>query len=129
VNHLPVVDDGGEPLGVLCACDLHAVRDDEEVVDCMSAPPVTIDANASLPDAAQMLCALDIGALLVLEGPRLLGIVTRGDFRRAGLLSDLDFPRCGICHGRHHVRIDPHTGAAVCLACQDTRERTLGTGA
>lgn len=129
VNHLPVVDVGGEPVGMLCTCDLREVGDEKEVVDCMSAPPLTIEPSASLPDAAQMLCSLDIGALLVVEGSRLLGVVTRGDFRRAGLLSDLDFPRCGSCRGRHHVRIDPHSGAALCLICRDAGQRRPMTGA
>ncbi len=121
VHHLPVLDEGGEPAGMLCTCDLRGVADEVKVVDCMSAPPLTIEASASLADAAQMLCALDVGALLVLDESRLMGVVTRGDLRRAGLLSDLDVPRCEGCEGRHHVRIDPHTGHALCLACRDAR--------
>jgi predicted transcriptional regulator len=123
VNHFPVVDDAGELVGMLCSCDLRSVPPETEVVECMSSPPVTIDAAVPVREAAKMIRVLDLGALLVLEESRLLGLITRGDLRRAALLTETERPRCAVCNNRHHVRIDPGTGHALCLDCQDRARR------
>ena len=125
VHHLPVVDDYSNVLGILCSCDLRSVDPETEVMECMSAPPVTVDGSMPLADVAEMVRLLDVGALLVLESNRLLGLVTRGDLRRAGLFSETDFPRCVVCRGRHHVRIDSRTGLAVCVDCKDEARRRV----
>ncbi len=125
VHHLPVVDDYGSAVGILCSCDLRSVDPEAEVMDCMSAPPVTVDGAMPVGEAAEMFRLLDLGALLVLEDHRLLGVVTRGDLRRAGLFSETDFPRCVVCRSRHHVRIDSRTGLAVCLDCKDEARRRI----
>ncbi len=125
VHHLPVVDDVGETVGVLCTCDLRSVQPETEVVECMSAPPVTIDAAAHIREAAKMIRVLDLGALLVMEDSRLLGVITRGDLRRAALLTETERPRCAVCNGRHHVRIDPGSGHALCMDCQERARREV----
>jgi CBS domain-containing protein len=125
VNHFPVVDEGGELVGILCSCDLRSVRPDTEVVECMSCPPVTVDGAVPVREAAEMIRALDLGALLVLEESKLLGLITRGDLRRAALLTETERPRCSVCNSRHHVRIHPGSGAALCLDCQDRSRRDV----
>jgi acetoin utilization protein AcuB len=119
VHHLPVVDEAGGVVGILCSCDLRAAEPETQVIDCMSAPPVTVDGAVPLARAAEMIRELNLGALLVLEETRLLGLVTRGDLRRAGVFSDEDHPRCRVCRTRHHVRVDLHAGRAVCLSCRE----------
>jgi CBS domain-containing protein len=125
IHHLPVVDEYGSPIGMLCTCDLRSVKPDTEVARCMSAPPVAVDGSLRLGAAAEKIRHLDLGALLVLEESQLLGLVTRGDLRRAGVLSDSEAPRCVVCGGRHHVRINAHTGIASCLDCQDRARRRI----
>jgi len=49
----------------------------------MSAPPITIDADATLPQACELLRKYQIRRLPVVENGKLVGIVTRGDLRGA----------------------------------------------
>jgi len=53
------------------------------VRDWMSSPPITINANATLPEACELLRKHQIRRLPVLEEGKLIGIVTRGDLRGA----------------------------------------------
>ncbi len=55
----------------------------EQVKDWMSSPPITIDANATLPEACELLRKHQIRRLPVLQNGKLVGIVTRGDLRGA----------------------------------------------
>jgi len=53
------------------------------VRDWMSAPPITIDIDATLPEACELIRQHQIRRLPVLEDGQLVGIVTRGDLRGA----------------------------------------------
>ena len=55
----------------------------ELVREWMSAPPITIDADATLPEACEILRKHQIRRLPVVENGKLVGIVTRGDLRGA----------------------------------------------
>ncbi len=55
----------------------------ELVRDWMSSPPITIDANATLPEACDILRQHRIRRLPVMQNGKLVGIVTRGDLRGA----------------------------------------------
>jgi CBS domain-containing protein len=56
----------------------------------MSAPPVTIDADRSIREAAALMIDHAINRLPVMSGGRLVGIVTRADLLRAYLHRDED---------------------------------------
>jgi CBS domain-containing protein len=55
----------------------------ELVKDWMSSPPITIDVNATLPEACDILRQHRIRRLPVTQNGKLVGIVTRGDLRGA----------------------------------------------
>ena len=62
----------------------------ETAVQAMSAPPVTIQASSSLREAAAIMVDRAINRLPVMDGGRLVGIVTRSDLVRGYLRSDDD---------------------------------------
>jgi len=97
VRHLPVVDDDGRVLvGIVSQRDLfrdalaqalgygrHAQRrilDSLSVKEVMTSEVATISSEASLAEAARLLTDRKIGCLPVVDGGRLVGILTEGDF-------------------------------------------------
>lgn len=54
-----------------------------EVADVMTADPVTVQADASIGDVATLLAEEDVSRLPVLEGDRLVGIVSKHDIVRS----------------------------------------------
>jgi CBS domain-containing protein len=99
IRHLPVLDDDGEAVvGVVSQRDLfrgalaralgwgeHATTKlfgQLFVKDVMTNEPVTIAPDAPLRDAAALMLARKIGCLPVVEGGRLVGILTESDFVR-----------------------------------------------
>ena len=119
VHHLLVVD-GDDLVGVVCEHDLDLAAPMARVEHCMKVPS-TIDADATLTEAARMMRELAIGCLPVVTSGFLRGIVTRGDLRRAGLAAEeIAVPLCASCGGDEHVRLDPRTqGAMFCLDCSE----------
>ncbi len=89
-RHLPVVDVDGKLVGMLSERDLRArlgtelerfadaARDllSEEVEGTMRPDPITISSKATLRDALEILADERIGALPVVDGERLVGIVS-----------------------------------------------------
>jgi len=94
VRHFPVVDDG-KVVGVVSQRDLYraslgsvmkygekaqrAFLEGIVVKEVMSDPPITIAPHASVQEAARLMMEKKIGCLLVLEGSKLVGIVTESD--------------------------------------------------
>jgi CBS domain-containing protein len=89
-RHLPVVDVDGKLVGMLSERDLRARLGteverfpdaaldllSEEVERTMRPDPITISSDATLRDALEILADERIGALPVLDGERLVGIVS-----------------------------------------------------
>ena len=98
VRHVPIVDRDGDLLGVVSHRDLlrHALIEQQDVPDdvakavlervrvrdVMIPEPITIEAEADLRAAAQLLWDHKVGCLPVVEGRRLIGILTESDFVR-----------------------------------------------
>jgi len=97
IRHLPVLDDDGQELvGIVSQRDLfrgalahalgygqHAQRkmlDTLVVKQVMSTDLVTTTPDTSLVEAARILSERKIGCLPVVEGGRLVGIITEADF-------------------------------------------------
>jgi CBS domain-containing protein len=76
VHHLVVVD--GHVVGVLSDRDLEG-RTGTCVADVMSSHVVVVDVDARVCDAARLMHAYRIGCLPVVDGKRLVGIVTTFD--------------------------------------------------
>jgi CBS domain-containing protein len=55
----------------------------ERVRDWMTSPVITIDVNATLPEACELIRQNKIRRLPVMQDGKLVGIVTRGDLRGA----------------------------------------------
>jgi acetoin utilization protein AcuB len=99
VRHLPVVS-GDALVGVITDRDLRhylfsppvypeigkqsidTLLENARIADVMSAPPITIDASADVGEAAHVMRQRKIGSLPVVEGKRLVGIVTEIDILR-----------------------------------------------
>ena len=101
VHHLPVVD-RGTLVGVACTCDLRHARSTTLVAECMSAPVFITDETRTIRQGLRAMQELGIGCLPVVAAGRLIGIITRGDLHRAGILTVR--PSCQTCGSHHHVR-------------------------
>lgn len=98
IRHLPVVDNAGALVGLVTHRDLlrHALveqtdvtpwiqrvlRDNLTVTDLMVEDVMTIDPDEDIRNAADTLFDAKIGCLPVVEGGRLVGILTESDFVR-----------------------------------------------
>jgi CBS domain-containing protein len=93
IRHLPVVNEGGEMVGLLTQSDVLAaadsiLRDAENripareisIKDVMVTKIATVDENASLRQAALFLEKHRIGCLPVVTDDKLVGIITDTDF-------------------------------------------------
>lgn len=97
IRHMPVLDDDGETLcGIVSQRDLfrgalasalgYGARAQTKVLDsllvkeAMRTDPVTIGPDATIREAAQVMLRHKVGCLPVVEGGRLVGIVTEADF-------------------------------------------------
>lgn len=83
-----VVAERGVAVGVFTERDVtrHVLADDavleERVDELMSTPPITVAPSEQVVDAFGLMNAKRIRRLPVVEGGRLVGIVTEGDLRR-----------------------------------------------
>lgn len=84
IGSVVVVDDG-KAVGIVTEADLVELLVDDSTIEtvtaaeCMSAPLVTIDASASITEAASLLREENVKKLPVLDGEELVGIVTTTD--------------------------------------------------
>ncbi|MCS6925675.1 MAG: CBS domain-containing protein [Candidatus Binatia bacterium] len=95
VRHFPVVDEDGNVVGVVSQRDLYkaslgsvmkygekaqrAFLESIAVKEVMSEPPITVAPHISVQEAARLMMEKKIGCLPVLEGSKLVGIVTETD--------------------------------------------------
>lgn len=96
IRHLPIVDEDGKLAGIVSQRDLfhsgllralgygsHARQqalDSLVVKEAMKTDVITTTPDTSIKDAAKLMLEKKIGCLLVLEGDRLVGILTESDF-------------------------------------------------
>jgi CBS domain-containing protein len=123
VRHLFVVD-GGKLVGVLCRCDMYPEpQPHEDVAARMASTVYVLDRSATLGEAAAAMKTLSVGCLPVVHHGRPVGLVTRGDLRRAGVPEPaLGAHFCLECGSVHGVRPDAHSGLEYCLDCIDLFE-------
>jgi CBS domain-containing protein len=121
ISGLPVVDRKGEVLGILSEADFLMKAQGADAVShrplarifgdsresteqltklaavtaggAMTSPPVTIGPDARIADAAAVMTGRHVNRLPVVDGGRLVGIVTRADLVRAYIRSDDELAR------------------------------------
>jgi CBS domain-containing protein len=84
IRHLPVLS-RGDMVGIVSATDLDRAQPGERVHQHMQRAVWIIPPEATLADAAALMRREGIGSLPVVTQGVLVGIITRGDLRRAGL--------------------------------------------
>ena len=62
----------------------------EEIGDYMKAPPLSVEAETSVKEAAKIMHSNLIGSLLIKEGEEFVGIVTETDFSRKVIAMGVD---------------------------------------
>jgi acetoin utilization protein AcuB len=99
VNHLPIVTDKGKLVGLvtqedmlsaspspvtsLSVFEIYSLLDKITMSKIMSKPVLAIDEDCSLPAAARFMVDNDVGCLPVVEGDKLVGIITDTDIFKA----------------------------------------------
>lgn len=88
LHHLPVVDPEGGVVGILTQRDLqlaarHFLEAEVEVSEVMHTPVVTVSPDEPLASAARAMVSNRIGGLPVVEGGRVVGVLTETDLFRA----------------------------------------------
>jgi acetoin utilization protein AcuB len=84
-RRVPVVSDG-ELVGILSERDLRqhlGYLESTRVDGAMTAAPMTVSSQMSVQDAARLLLEHKVGGLPVVDGGKLVGIVTTGDLLHA----------------------------------------------
>ena len=101
IRHLPVIDEDGDLAGIVSQRDLfhsgllralgfgsHAkdrAMDLLVLKEAMKTEVVTVAPSAPLTEAAQTMLERKIGCLVVVEGKKIVGILTEGDFVKLAL--------------------------------------------
>jgi CBS domain-containing protein len=120
VRHLFVVEHE-KLVGVLCRCDLYPEPSPNEAVgERMASTVYAVEPSTTLAEAAAAMKSLAVGCLPVVERDRPVGLITRGDLRRAGVPEFALGAHCCVeCGSVHGVRSDRHGGLEYCLDCID----------
>jgi len=84
IHYLAVVDDEARLVGIVNADDVQGTRRPEgslahTVADVMNHPVVSIGPDAPLSEAMHVMASHRIGALPVVDGERLTGMLTQSD--------------------------------------------------
>lgn len=119
VRHLLVVE-REELVGVLCMCDLVGRGTELPVSVAMTPAPKTATWCDPVETAFNRMDADKIGCLPVFQGTKVVGIVTRSDLRRAGIVAvrDPEERRCVACGDPKGIHLN-RTGDSVafCMEC------------
>lgn len=96
VSGLPVVERSGRVVGVISTTDVlqaQAEHDDRrartelfertEVRELMSVPPHTVEPTADVRDAARHMLEAEVHRLFVVDGDKLVGVISQTDIARA----------------------------------------------
>ncbi len=139
-RHLPVADAEGRLVGILSDRDLKSALPDRSrprrafdevlrsvrVEQVMTREPITVSADAPARDAIQLMLSCRVGALPVLDGAQLVGIVTQSDLLRhfLELLAEREAASAGSISTS--LDMDVETGPArIFLLSSDLEARTL----
>jgi acetoin utilization protein AcuB len=121
VHHLPVLR-MGTLSGFVCACDLRDAPSDSPVGDRMRTRVVTIGLSSTAQQAANAMTEHSVGSVLVVDGAKLVGILTREDLLKSCQDAEALFAgqRCACCGKHQHLRAGSD-GHNLCIDCIDAR--------
>ena len=116
ISHLLVTGEEGLE-GIVCLCDLDQAPTGASVGECMSRELLTVEPQMSADEAGRIMLGRGVSCLPVLADGQLVGVLTLGDLKRAGVV-DLPIDTCVACGSDEHIRCE-HTGRSVgyCLDC------------
>jgi CBS domain-containing protein len=121
VQYLLVTFPDGRP-GAICMHHLTDAPRDALVGDCICDASWVgpLEPQLSVAVAAEVMSERAFRCMAVHAGPLLLGVVTAGDLRRAGLPEEEVRPRCTACGTRFHV-LSQFAGGAIpiCMECAE----------
>jgi CBS domain-containing protein len=124
VQYLLVTFPDGRP-GAICMHHLTDAPREALVGDCIcdAAWLGPLEPQVSVDLAAEVMSERAFRCMAVHAGPLLLGVVTAGDLRRAGLPEEEVRPRCTACGTRFHV-LSHYAGGAIpiCMECVERAE-------
>lgn len=129
VHHLPVIDIYGDLTGIVCRCDLREAEESAIVAACASSPVITVSMDIPISVAADLMRQHGVGSLPVISsGGYLLGIVTRRDLRRAGVLGrERGVDACAACGSTHALSRREHPEDVLfCAVCIGGDQRRMG---
>lgn len=109
ITGMPVCDGDGHLVGVVSEYDLIASPESKTVGDVMTRSVVSVGPDTDIEDIRFLLVNNRIRRVPVLDGTRLVGVVSRSDLVRDLALSWI----CGVC-GDHERSVEP---PAVCPRC------------
>lgn len=118
--HDIVVVAAGEPLGVVCVCDLERERQDRAIALCLDGSAVCIRRDRTLLDAWKRMNDQGVGTLPVVdELNHLIGIVVRTKLREKLFgPAEPGVDACMSCRGSHHLSAPRGDGTPkFCAAC------------
>jgi CBS-domain-containing membrane protein len=93
ISGMPVVDQGGQMVGIITAADLIS-KDGVSVADLMSRRVISVAEDTPVDQIAQILTSNRFKRVPVVRGERLVGIVSRADIVRM-MASRWVCPTCG----------------------------------
>jgi CBS domain-containing protein len=118
--HDVVVVAAGQPIGVVCVCDLERVRQDRAIALCLDGSAVCIRSDRSVADAWNRMKDHGVGTLPVVdEHNHLIGIVVRAKLREKLFgPAEPGVDVCMSCRGSHHLSAPRGEGTPrFCAAC------------
>jgi predicted transcriptional regulator len=120
LRHLLVAMPNGA-VGAVCLFHLRSADSAASVADCVCDPSWIGPLPPQLPveEAVEIMNERAFRCLPVVAGGLVLGVITGGDLRRAGLSEERASPRCSACGTREHVYEERPPGIALCADCAE----------
>ena len=132
IHHLVVMDNGALE-GVVCTCDLRDASLRAPVQDVMHRDVATVSPDMTARQAAELMVSRKVGSVIVTNGRKPVGVVTRLDLSEHDeatkeLISEC---KCAACGSHQHLR-SGNDGEYWCVSCLDRATPDgwfdLGTG-
>jgi CBS domain-containing protein len=88
IGSVVITGEGGKPIGIVTERDIlksiayRRTKPETKVVEIMSKPLISLEANATLGEAAETMIKKNIRRILVTQNDKYIGIITQRDLQR-----------------------------------------------